>query len=109
MEPLTVCNLQYTDECNIYGDYCPTNFTEEIILINSSQIESVKLAEITFWYLQVTEETRGIFWKTIYRFGERKELRKEIFYQLTLASGEKLLTQHDGFSELLSLNKEAGK
>lgn len=105
MEPLTICILHYEPECNVYTKLHPTSFTEETILINSSQIESVKLAEITFWYLHVTEETRGMFWKTIYRFGERKELRKEIFYQLTTSSGEKFLTQNEGFSELLSLNK----
>lgn len=104
MEPLTICTLQFSDECNIYGSIAPTSFTEETILINSSLIGSVRLCEVTFWYLDIQEETSGWLWKTTRRIGERKELRKEIFYQLTMSSGEKFLTQHNGFSELISLN-----
>lgn len=104
MEPLTICELQYDRECNIYGKYFPTSFKETTILINSDLIESVNLLEITFWYLEVKEETSGWLWKTTYNIGEKKELRKELFYQLTMSSGEKFLTQNNGFSELISLN-----
>ena len=104
MEPLTICNLQFSPECNIYAAIWPTSFTEETLLINSSLIESVKLYEITFWYLDVREVVSGLLWKTTRRLGERKELRKEFFYQLTMSSGEKFLTQSNGFSELVSLN-----
>lgn len=104
MEPITICTLQYSDECNVYSSFWPTDFTETTILINSNLIESVKLSEITFWYLDVKEETSGWLWKTTKRLGEKKELHKEIFYELTMSSGEKFLTQNNGFSELISLN-----
>lgn len=104
MEPLTICELQYDKECNIYGKYFATSFTETTILINSDLIESVKLLETTFWYLDVREETSGWLWKTTNRICENKESHKEIFYQLTMSSGEKFLTQNNGFSELTSLN-----
>ena len=104
MEPLTICHLQYARECNYFADIYATSFTEETILINSNLIESVKLLEITFWYLDVREETSGWLWKTTRNIVETKELRKEIFYYLTMSSGEKFLTQNNGFSELVSLN-----
>lgn len=104
MEPLTICILHYEPECNVYAKAWPTSFTEETILINSSLIESVKLVEESFWYLHITEQVSGLFWKTTTRIDERKLWCKETFYQLTMCSGEKFLTQNTGFSELINLN-----